>query len=129
MKYNVTFEGRVVVASDGGSVDNAALIEEHLDQVMDELITLGTEDPFVSADLGDGTVSFSFVVDASNPVLAATHGSGAVRSAIHASGGCTPDWPSEDHDAWAVRLVDMRSSEVEGTVQSAPDDCGDLIGT
>jgi len=120
VKFAVAFDGRIDVTMDEGEVIAVpAIIEQHLDDVMDELITLAAEDPMIDVDFDAGTVQFRLVIAATNPLLASIQASGTLRAAIHASGGRTPDWPAPDvPNAWGVRLVEMRSSQVTTTERS-----------
>ena len=52
-------------------------------------------DQDLAVDIASKTLTFSLNVDASSEVHALEAGIGAVRSALHASGGGTPGW--EDH--------------------------------
>lgn len=110
MRFSVSMVGRIEVTGVPGEA--AGIIEQHLDDVMDELLSLGTEDPSIDVHLPTGEVEFVLIVEASNPISAIPQGSGLLRTAIHAAGGCTPDWPNEDHPAWSIQLVDVRSSEL-----------------
>lgn len=115
VRFVVSLVGRITVSDEtGADVTDGRdeLIEEHLDQVMDELYNLGAADP--SIDLSDDIVEFAVLVEAANPLGAVSIASGLLRTAIHAAKGATPDWPtSPDHGAWAVSLVSVRSDPVE----------------
>jgi hypothetical protein len=114
IKFSVSLEGTVIVTPefDGELFDESATIEAHLDAVMDELLKLDAEDPSIEASVEEGSVAFSVVVEAPNPVEAVTTASGFLRTAIHAAGGGTPDWPSPYAERWAVRLVRGGSREL-----------------
>ena len=114
MNFSVEFQGRIEATTDEGDViAPLEVIEHHLDNVMDELISLSASDPIIDADLVGGAVRFGLVVDVSNPLSAVEQASGTLRTAIHAAGGCTPDWPAVDAThAWGVRLVEVRSAKV-----------------
>ncbi len=103
----VELVGQITVADGTERPDEA--IERHLDLVMDELETLDARDPSISVDLADGEVTMSVVVEAANPVDAVGLASGLLRTAIHAAGGATPDWPEPFHEAWAIRLTGVQS--------------------
>lgn len=120
MKFAVTMEGRIVVTGAPGEADE--IIERHLDDVMDELLSLGAEDPSIDVHVTTGNVRFDLVVAASNPIGAIPQASGLLRTAIHAAHGCTPDWPNEDHPAWSIQLVDVRSSEIRAEAPSEASD-------
>lgn len=119
MKFVVELDGRITVSDGDGNVvvDANKIIEEHLDQVMEELIHLGAMDPSIDVDLtvdeAGGAVAFSVMVEAGNPIGAASQASGLLRTAIHAAGGATPDWPGPHEEVWACRLIGMRSELVD----------------
>ncbi len=71
---------------------DAAHLEEHLDEVMSELLKLDVHDPAVSAAASKGLVEISVQVDAGTVEDAFVVGSSAIRTAIHAAGGSTPHW-------------------------------------
>lgn len=134
MKFAVRFQGIIDVTDepdlfdrlDGASQPtDAEVMEDHLDGVMDELLTLGAEDPAIDLEISTGRVTFTVTIDGQNPVAAIAQASGLFRTAIHAAGGCTPDWPNPDHDAWSLRLLDVQSSEV--TTEAEPVDEQDLV--
>jgi hypothetical protein len=80
---------------------------------MDELLKLDADDAMVDLDLeNDNSVRFSVSFEAVNPIVAIQEASGMIRTAIHAAGGATPDWPNEHDEAWAVRLVRAESTEL-----------------
>jgi hypothetical protein len=69
------------------------------DAVTDALVdqekcTLELLDSAVSADRGARTVEIEVTVRAASENEAIAVGHAAVRAAIHAAGGSTPDWPS-----------------------------------
>jgi hypothetical protein len=105
LKFAVCLEGTIVAKSD---VD----VERHLDQVMAELLEIGADDPSIDVDLGAQRVDLAVAVDAANPLDAANTASALIRTAIHAAGGATPDWPAADVGAWAIRLMAVRSGEL-----------------
>lgn len=59
-----------------------------------ERCTAEVLDSAVSADRGERTIEIEVTVRAGSEYEAITVGHAAVRSAIHAVGGSTPDWPS-----------------------------------
>jgi hypothetical protein len=89
MKVIVTFEGCII----GDGTDDDFI--EHFDAVMDELVTLGAEDPDIGTRLGSGEVEISVTVDADSLDDANERGSAMIRAAIHAGGGSTPGWRVE----------------------------------
>lgn len=112
MRFKVELEAMISVPT---SSDVRAVVETHLDEVMAELVGLGTEDVSIDVDLTPETpeVTFSVVVESANPLAAAHQASGLIRGAIHGAGGYTPDWPSPHDDAWTVTLTGVSSSRVD----------------
>lgn len=117
MKFKVELEAMIFVPA---SSDVREVVETHLDEVMSELVGLSTEDASIELDLTPDIpeVTFSVVVESSNPLAAAHQASGLIRGAIHGAGGYTPDWPGAHDDAWAVTLTGVSSSRVD---HEAPD--------
>ena len=114
MRFVVRLCGRIVVRNEDGTVmtDPADTIERHLDDVMDQLIELGAQDP--SIELSEDLVEFSVLVNANDPLLAIPAAGGVLRTAIHAAHGGTPDWPdAANHLAWSVSLVSAAADPVE----------------
>jgi hypothetical protein len=112
LRYVVEFVGVVSVTDDDGGLHVGEVIDQHLDAVMDELENLGAVDPAIELDLSCFQVTLAVMVEAANPVGAASQASGLIRTAIHSARGDTPDWPQPTDEAWAVRLVSMTSAEV-----------------
>ncbi|MHB8220286.1 MAG: hypothetical protein ACYDHU_08185 [Acidimicrobiales bacterium] len=115
MHFTVALVGHIRVTDHDGNVidDSDVLIEQHLDEVMEELLHLDAQDPSIILDMSsDNEVTFSVLVEASNPLQAVERASGQLRSAIHAAHGSTPDWPGRSDKAWAVTLVSVRSELV-----------------
>jgi hypothetical protein len=74
-------------------------LSDHVGSVMDELVTLAAcddrlSDPGVSLDLSNGHVEVEIVVTGDTIGQAVDWGNDAIRTAIHAAGGFTPDWGS-----------------------------------
>lgn len=70
-------------------------LEQFLDRVMEELLSLEhVEDSTLTAALARGRFSIMLMVDADLPESAAAIGMAAIRSAFHAAGASTPDWPA-----------------------------------
>jgi hypothetical protein len=118
MRFIVSLVGAFRVAGSGGSAPTAEevgnAIETHLDAVMEELLHLGAEDTTIDLDLSRQVIEFAVQVSAVNPLGAAAQASGLLRSAIHAAGGATPDWPDpDDETAWQIQLVSVHSELVE----------------
>lgn len=103
--FKVTLEGFV-------HADNENDIVDHLDNVMEELVRLRAEDPSVDLDLESRSVGFQVVVPSSNPVEAVNIASGFIRTAIHAVGGSTPDWPGVHNKAWGIQLVNINADQL-----------------
>lgn len=115
MQFVVTLVGEVEVQNGNGESvpDVAEAVESHLDQVMDELENLGAGDPRIDLELAEPVcVAFAVLVDATNPIGAVSQASGLLRTAVHAAGGATPDWPGPYDESWSVRLVGVRSEAV-----------------
>lgn len=105
MKFGVCLEGAIVANTDDE-------LEMHLDEVMAQLLTLDAEDASIDLDLAAQRVNLALTVDAGNPLEAIAQASGFIRTAIHAAGGATPDWPPADAGVWAIRLIGVRSGEL-----------------
>ena len=112
--FQVRLDTRISLA-DGGPVGDEAdsVIEENLDHAMQELVSLGATDPRIDAAVVERGASFFVTVEAPNPIDASTAASGLIRTAIHAAGGGTPDWPAPSSEAWLVRLLGVASHAVE----------------
>jgi hypothetical protein len=81
--------------------------EASLDEVMEELLRLGAEDPAIGGALEAGEVEISLTVDAPSPEDAVPVALSTIRAAIHAAEGHTPDWPSPgERGLKAIILVD-----------------------
>ncbi len=100
LMFNVALRG-VIIAPDGKQGD----IEAHLDRIMEGLLELRAQDPGIEATLSDGSVFIHVMVGAPNPLDAINQASGFIRSAVHAAGGATPDWPDAHHGAWSMQLL------------------------
>lgn len=69
-----------------------------LDAVQDELLKLDSvSDPTVSASLTNRTISILLTVDADSPESLVAVAMGAIRTAFHAAGAATPNWPTKDN--------------------------------
>jgi hypothetical protein len=112
MKLGVTVEGVVLGTSDTDQLD------AHLDQVMEELLRLGAADPSINATLATGAVEVSIAVDAPTFEKAAETGLATLRTAVHAAGGATPDWPTElPPQRWGIALEETSVRRTELTPQ------------
>jgi hypothetical protein len=87
-------------------------LEVMLNRVMEELITLGVEDPAIGADASTGEVEISLVVDEAELVTALSVASGTVRAALHAAESSTPSWPRfEDRELRATFTEDRAPAQ------------------
>lgn len=115
MQFVVSLTGRVRVVSAIGQTsaeEVGQIIVAHLDEVMDELLTLDAQDPGIDLDLTECHVTVSVLVNANNPLDAISVASGLIRTAIHKAGGSTPDWSDPDASVWSVVLLSVRSEPV-----------------
>ena len=113
LKFVVSLDCRVTAAV--SATDVMAVIEQHLDNVMEHLLSLDAQDP--SINLSGDEVEMSVLVEAANPIKAVEKASTLLRTAIHHAEGGTPDWPdAKDQKAWSVWLVNLRSDAVEAPV-------------
>jgi len=87
-------------------------LELHIDSVMEELLRLEAVDPSVDVNFSRATIHMHVRVGAANPVDATIAASGLFRSAIHAAGGSTPDWPSPGDQTWSVQLTGLETGEL-----------------
>ena len=110
MDYVVSLTGCIYAIEATGRrvADEEQVVESHLDAVMKELIGLNARDPAIDMDVTDNSVVMSVLVEAPTPVAAVGVATGYFRTAIHAAGGSTHDWPGQDHHAWEVTLVSLR---------------------
>lgn len=113
MRFVVELVGVVDVTGDeDGPLNAAAMIDAHLDAVMDELVNLGAADPAIELDMSCRQVTMAVMVEAANPFGATSQASGLIRTAIHTAHGATPDWPEPTDEAWSVRILSLRSDPV-----------------
>lgn len=96
-----------------------AVVVEGLDKVMDELEHLRAVDPVIDLNLEKHEVGFEVVVQAENAVTAVNYASGLLRSAVHAVGGATPNWPGLEADIWSIQLIGITSEQVNNPQQVA----------
>lgn len=102
MKLTMTV--RFNVTENGPST--AEDLESFLDGVIEELLRLdGIEDSTVSASLSKRIVTIMVTVDAPSPEGAAAIGMTSIRTAFHAAGAATPDWPTFHDLAIGTDLV------------------------
>jgi hypothetical protein len=64
------------------------------DRVMEELLKLGVEDPSIGGSLASGDIQISMTLEAPSKKQATSKAMALIRTAIHASGGATPGWPT-----------------------------------
>lgn len=105
MRFTATVVGTIIAADDETDDD----IERWLDATMDELLALDALDPSIDAGIEDRSVRFSLAVDAANPVEAVNMASTTLRTAIHAAGGGTPDWPTLERELWGLVLLTVNA--------------------
>lgn len=70
-------------------------LDEHTDEVLRELLALQSDDltdATVAVDLGTGVIDIEVVGVADSYDDAVGVADGAIRAAIHAAGGSTPEW-------------------------------------
>ncbi|MEU6490402.1 hypothetical protein ABZ890_08410 [Streptomyces sp. NPDC046984] len=96
MRTGITWRFTVQVRGATSSDEAAQILDEHIDQVMDELLNLAdcrgdVHDPSVGAELATGTVEIELTVDGKGSA-ALDVAESVVRAAIHAAGGFTPSW-------------------------------------
>jgi hypothetical protein len=101
--FRVTYEARV-------SGEDPDQLEAHLDAVMEELLALGATDPDIGASLAQRQVEISVaVVGVADPEEAVRRAGALIRTAIHAAGGATPDWPAPKRPrkatTWSLDLL------------------------
>jgi len=81
-----------VAAGDPGDPDD---LDRLLDRVMEELEKLhNVEDPDLTASLAKGNVSIMLTVEAPDALTAVADAMAAIRTAFHATGVATPEWPT-----------------------------------
>jgi hypothetical protein len=100
----LTIVAGFIAANDGQ--DNQDGLEQFLDRVMEELLTLdNVKDPTLTAALARGRFSIMLTVDEDLPENAAVVGMAAIRTAFHAAGAATPSWPTFHDLSIATTLV------------------------
>lgn len=107
---------RVVLVGTVHGLERAEL-DYHLDQVMEELLQLesadpAAADPSLDVDFSTATVRMAVSIEAPDPIKATNAASGFIRSAIHAAGGATPDWPTVDGLKWALELTSLEAGQL-----------------
>lgn len=107
---------KIEVALADGDADTPEGRRSFYMAVIDELERIGASDPDLEGDLS-GSVALSVAVPASEDLaLVVCDGLTTIRTAIHAAGGATPDWPpctqiqvDDDGSRWIVAF--QRSSQ------------------
>lgn len=106
MQTGTTWRFTVHVRGGDGRQSEAAILEQHLEQLQEELLKLekcnhDVHDSGVGGSLASGEVEIELSVDL--PLDEAVKRARAVvRTAIHAAGGFTPSWGDETAPADAV---------------------------
>jgi hypothetical protein len=101
--WTFTFGGHADLFEHADAV-TAALLEQ-------ERCTPEVVDSAVSADRGARVMEIEVTVQASSEDEAIAVGQAAIRSAIHAAGGGTANWPSHD-DLVSLLPTDLRTTRV-----------------
>ncbi len=85
--------------------ESDGLLEDVLEPLMDALAPLdGISDADVGLDLGDGRLDVCMFVAATSNDEAVRLGIAAMRTAVHAAGGYTPEWERAlNADAFTTR--------------------------
>ena len=102
---------RVSIDVTRGETGDVYALREFYEKVMDNLALLDVASPSLCGEPIGGPVAFNLQVDATSLDEVVSRGIGALRAAIHASGGVTPDWPlppAGDGGASAPRPVSVR---------------------
>lgn len=121
MVWTFTFS---CIVTDPPPADDA--IERHFDLVLDELEKLGVEAD-ITASLASGRVDFDVEIDTPLIQDALAEGLTALRTALHAAGASTPNWPNVDdvepaedgHGQWVARLAAAETRMVGMDLQDA----------
>jgi hypothetical protein len=89
-----------------GPADEEAF-NRFLDALQDELLKLDSViDPTLSASVANRTISIMLTVDAESPEDLVAAAMSAIRTAFHAAGAATRDWPtSADWPAFSGLLI------------------------
>jgi len=98
MRFEVHFECGVIItpeAADQTSDEIDAAFEDHLERVMNSLVSLNAIDPSVGGSITNRVVEIDVAVEAANADEAQEIGSGIIRSAVHAARGHTPSWSTD----------------------------------
>lgn len=118
MTYEINFEGFVnIFDGEARRLPTDEELEQHLDEVMDQLLSLRAQDAAIGATGADGSVQISATVDAPDLSTAIVLGNGLIRAAIHAAGGHTP--------GWSITLCSATASEQAS--EDRPDQASHLL--
>jgi hypothetical protein len=118
MRFAVSVQGRAEVTDLEPGADETALLEQHFEEVMEQLVGLeeGDEritDSDLSARLATGEVEISVVVEAENTDEAGTIGNSAIRCAVHAAGGHTPGWEEISTATWELEVEESTQKKLD----------------
>jgi len=93
---NVHCTWRFAVSSDGAPLDCLPALDRVMERLLEiESIDLHLSDSAVAFDAAAGMAEVSIESDGSTLEEALAQADDAVRSAIHAAGGSTPNWASQ----------------------------------
>lgn len=105
--YYVTLELHATLTDPPGNLTDDDVVQ-HLEDVLHTLEGAeDVDDPDIIATLATGDVTFTGFVDTDSFDDAARQFSSAVRAAIHASHGATPDWSPD----WELLEIQIGASE------------------
>lgn len=102
MNINCTWRFTIVA-------DDVAEVPAEVDRIMQHLLELEDgqlHDAAIGLDLATMSVEISIAVHAESPDQGIVTAMSAIRAAVHAAGGSTPDWPMADEalrDGWQLR--------------------------
>lgn len=102
---NVHCTWRFAVSSDGAPLDCLPALDRVMERLLEiESVDVHLSDPAVAFDADAGMAEVSIESDGSTLEEALTQADDAVRSAIDAAGGSTPNWASQE------RLIESENS-------------------
>ncbi len=104
VRYQVVFQGVATRDPQGKEAFDPDGLERELEGVMEELLKLKVEDATVGGTLARGEVEISVTVEANDFQRALEEGNALIRTAIHASGGLTPEWSLDWTSVKTARL-------------------------
>ncbi len=95
----------------------AETFDAHFDSIADALYSCdGISNQDLAGDSSTQIATFAMDVDAEDEIAAFTVGMGAVRTALHVSGGSTPGW--EKHFAMLRQTLQNESEDSRGLVEA-----------